>query len=420
MSTGTGRLTVEHLERVLEVTRRLAAPFDLKSMLAAVTDAARQALEAERCSIWLHDATSAELVLEVTSDLGQIRLPAGVGLVGLCAHTRAVINVPDCYADPRFDPAVDRSSGFRTRCSLTLPLLDHAGALVGVMQMLNRADGVFDAADESLALALAAQCALALQRARATQALVEAESMRQELEVARRVQMSSLPSRMPALAGYDCHGLSRPATLTGGDTFDLALMPQGLLVVLADATGHGIGPALSVTQMHAMLRMALRLGTPLEATHWQLNNLLVDTMADDRFITAFIGLLAPATHHMRYISAGQGPLLHFHAASGECSVHGPSCFPLGAMDLVAARVSIELSLDPGDVLVLLSDGIYEYHDPDGNLFGEDRVRKLVRALAGGSMAALCDALLAQVLRFARGAPQDDDITVVLVKREAPS
>ena len=171
---------------------------------------------------------------------------------------------PTATPTARFNPDVDKRSGYRTRCMLTLPLVDHKDVLVGVMQVLNKADGVFDADDEVLATALAAQCAVALQRVRMTAALIEGEKMRQELEMARVVQMSTLPARMPALPGYDVYGMCRPAGLTGGDTFDLAVLDQGLLAVLGDATGHGIGPALSVTQMQAMLRMAFRLGADLE------------------------------------------------------------------------------------------------------------------------------------------------------------
>ena len=183
------------------------------------------------------------------------------------------------------------------------------------MQVLNKKGGVFDAEDETLATALAAQCAVALQRVRMTEALIEGEKMRQELETAREVQMSTLPATMPVVAGYDVFGTFRPAELTGGDTFDLVLLDQGLLVVLADATGHGIAPALSVTQMHAMLRMAFRLGADLETAFMHVNNQLAETLADDRFITAFIGLLDPQSHRLRFHSGGQGPILHFQAAT---------------------------------------------------------------------------------------------------------
>lgn len=410
-------LSTQDLQKVLEVTRALAAPFDLLAMLSEVTAAARQVLQAERASVWLHDAARQELVLEVATDVRHVRIPVGYGLVGACARERQVINVPDCYADPRFDSSVDRRTGYRTRCSLTLPLIDHKGELVGVMQVLNRTGGVFDAADEALATALAAQCAVALQRVRMMDAVLEGERMRQELELARTVQMSSLPSTMPAIPGYDVYGLSRPAAETGGDTFDLAPLDGRLLVVLGDATGHGIAPALSVTQMHAMLRMALRLGTGLETAYLQLNNLLAETMAEDRFITAFIGLLDPAAHVLRYVSAGQAPILHFRAATGTCATYGPTAFPLAAMPLAKARPAPELPLAPGDVLVLLSDGIYEYGRADGTQFGEQRVKELVAARRRDGMEALAAALLDAVAAFADGAPQEDDITLVLVGRE---
>jgi phosphoserine phosphatase len=413
-----GGLSAEDLATILEVTRGLAAPFDLMSMLAAVTSAARQVLRADRCSVWLHDPAADELVLEVATDIRHVRVAVGVGLVGSCARERRIINVPDCYADPRFDPGVDKRSGYRTRCSLTLPLVDHGSVLVGVMQVLNRAEGVFDAADEQLAAALAAQCAVALQRVRMTEALIEGEKMRQALEVARVVQMSTLPATMPALAGYDVHGRFVPADLTGGDTFDLAPLEQGLLVVLGDATGHGIAPALSVTQMHAMLRMAFRLGADLETAFTQVNNLLADTLAADRFITAFIGLLDARTHAIRYLSGGQGPILHFDAASGQCRRHRPTCFPLGAMRLAASRPAVTLALQPGDVLLLLSDGIFEYHDAAQRPFGEDRVERIVAEHHGGTMAELSAILFDAIRGFAHGAPQEDDMTIVLVKREA--
>jgi sigma-B regulation protein RsbU (phosphoserine phosphatase) len=101
----------------------------------------------------------------------------------------------------RFNPDVDRQSNYRTRCMLTLPLVDHKDVLVGVMQVLNKANGVFDESDEALAMVLAAQCAVALQRVRMTAAVIEGEKMRQELEMAREVQMSTLPSVMPSIAG---------------------------------------------------------------------------------------------------------------------------------------------------------------------------------------------------------------------------
>ena len=348
------------MEAILAVTSKLAAPFDLKTMLSEVVSAAKQVLRADRGTVWLYDAAADQLVIEIATGFAPVRVSATAGLVGACARNRRIINVPDCYADERFNPEVDKRSGYRTRCMLTLPLVDHKDVLVGVMQVLNKVDGVFDENDEALATVLAAQCAVALQRVRMTEALIEGEKMRQELETARVVQMSTLPAVMPSVPGYDLYGTSRPASQTGGDTFDLSVIDQGLLTVLGDATGHGIAPALSVTQMHAMLRMAFRMGADLETAFMQVNNQLAATLADDRFITAFIGLLDVAAHRMRFHSGGQAPILHFQAATGRCARHDPTSFPLAAMPLSTLRPAVNLDLLPGDILVLLSDGIYEY------------------------------------------------------------
>lgn len=415
---GLDALSRQDIETMLAVTRALAAPFELPAMLHAVTDAACNVLHAERGSVWLLDAAAGELVLEVASDLQRVRLPLGVGLVGACALERRPVNVPDCYADPRFDADIDRASGYHTRCCLALPLVDHQGALVGVMQLLNKVGGVFTAADEALASALAAQCAVALTRVRMTAALIEGERLRQELELARQVQLRTLPTAMPALPGYAMHGSFLPASLTGGDTYDLAHTARGLLVVLADATGHGIGPALSVTQMHAMLRMALRMGADLPTAFRHVNDQLADTLADGRFVTAFIGLLDAATHRLHFISGGQGPILHFQAARQACTTHKATSFPMGAMPLPRPCAPVALDLAPGDILVLLSDGIFEFEDAAGAAFGQARVEATVRLHHGLAPAALADALLQAVHAHAGGAPQQDDITMVLLKREA--
>ena len=411
-------LSARDLEPILAVASKLAAPFDIETMLAEVVDAAMRVLQAERASVWLYDRNADELVLRVANDIAPVRIAAGTGLVGSCARTREIINVPDCYADARFDPTTDRRSGYRTRCLLTLPLIDHKGVLVGVMQVLNKAHGVFDSADEALGRVLAAQCAVALQRTLMMEELIEGEKMRQQLETARVVQMSTLPSAMPEVPGYDVYGTFKPADLTGGDTFDLALIEQGLLVVLGDATGHGIGPALSVTQMQAMLRMAFRMGADLETAYLQVNNQLAERLPADRFITAFIGLLDPATHRLRFHSGGQAPIFCYKAASGACADYKPTSFPLAAMPLERLRAAITLDLEPGDVLALVSDGVFEYRNMAGAEFGEQRVREMLASHHRKPAAELCAILLDEVRAFAGDAPQEDDMTVVLVKRTA--
>ena len=123
---------------MLEVTRKLSAPFDLDTMLTEVVDAAREVLDADRGTVFLYDENSNELVVRVATKLGSIRIPADKGIVGESAMSRKLINVPDCYADERFNRAIDRQTGYHSRCMLTIPLIGFEDTLVGVLQILNK------------------------------------------------------------------------------------------------------------------------------------------------------------------------------------------------------------------------------------------------------------------------------------------
>jgi phosphoserine phosphatase len=357
------------------------------------------------------------LEMRVARGLDAIRIPADLGIVGECVRTLAPINVPDCYADPRFNRDVDKTTGKRTRCMLSLPLVGDDDQLVGVLQVVNRRERAFDADDEAVALALAAQCAVALQRAQLTERLVATEALRQEIAVAREVQMATLPATPPAVPGYDLAGLFLPTDDTGGDTYDFVPCADGsLFVLMGDATGHGIGPALSATQVRAMLRVAERLGAGLDDAFRHINDQLVADLPEDRFVTAFLGRLDPVAHVIDYHSGGQGPLLHFRAADGACALFPPTTFPMGAISLPALKPPERVALAPGDVFALLSDGVYEYEDGEGKQFGEDGVARVLRAHRDAPMAEVLDALLAAVRAFGAGAPQLDDVTAVLVRR----
>jgi phosphoserine phosphatase len=410
-------LSRDALRRILEITRDLARPLDLGTLLYAVVDAAKDLLDAEGGTVWQYLPDEHVLEMRVARGLDAVRIPADQGLAGECVRSLAPINVPDCYADARFNRAVDVATGQRTRCMLTLPLVGDDDHLVGVLQVVNRRTGVFDADDEAVALALAAQCAVALQRAQLTERLVATEALRQEIAVAREVQMATLPATPPPVPGYDLAGLFLPTDDTGGDTYDFVPRADGsLFVLMGDATGHGIGPALSATQVRAMLRVAQRLGAGLDDAFRHINDQLVADLPGDRFVTAFLGRLDPVAHVLEYHSGGQGPLLHFHAADGVCELFPPTTFPLGAVELPRLKPPARVVFAPGDVFALVSDGVYEFQDGSGDLFGEEGVARVLRAHRGEPMAQLLEALLAAVRAFARGAPQLDDITIVLVRR----
>lgn len=412
-------LRPEALLQILEVTRRLAAPFDLPSVLVEIAEAARSVLRAERATVWLYDPESGTLVLEGTeSSPSPVRAGLHQGVLGVTARTRAIVNVPDCRMEPRFDPAVDLDFDNDVRCMLSVPLIEH-NALVGVLQVVDSALGHFTAEDELVATTLATQCVVFIQRERITRSVLMAEKLDREIKLARDIQMSTLPSEMPRLPGYDLAGQFCPADQTGGDTFDLVMLDEHrLFVLLGDASGHGIGPALSSTQMTGMLRVALRLGADLESIFTHVNNQLVEDLPDEHFVTAFLGILDAASNEVHFHSAGQGPLLHFHAATGECEWRAPTTFPMGFVRYPNVDPPQSIMLEPGDVLGLISDGVFEREDAESRQFGTEGVERVVGLHHGRPMSDLLATLLDALHDFAGSTPQADDITVVLVRRRS--
>ena len=411
------QLEAESLRQILEVTRKLAAPFDLDTMLSEVVDAALNILHAERGTVFLYDETTDELVARVATGLEPIRIASDKGIVGECAQTRTTINVPDCYADERFNREIDKKTGYKSRCMLTIPLIGYEDSLVGVLQILNKHNGIFDEQDEFVGSALAAQAAVVLHRVKLTEAMIVSEKLDREITVARDVQMGTLPKQMPSLRGYDVAGMFSPTDQTGGDLFDFVPMSDDLLFVLmGDATGHGIGPALSATQVRSMVRVALRLGASLDDTFTYINDQLVEDLPDDRFVTGFFGVLDALNHKMRFHSGGQGPIMHYHAATGKYDWYEASTFPLGYMNQTNLPDAIEIDIAPGDILGLISDGIFEYENQTGTHFGQAGVRNIIDDDPEAPMSDVVANMLAAAQAHGDDIPQADDITIVLIRR----
>jgi phosphoserine phosphatase len=416
-TTVTNEITRASLVRILEIMHRLAAPEAMPELLREIIEVGKVAIVAEAGVLWLYERKSRELVRVVPSSDAPPRLALGEGWAGQCAQQRVISNITDCRSDALFQAQPVEVPGLETRSLLNVPVLGRDSQVLGVMQWLGERSGQFDQHDEWVGPALAAQAAVAIQHAYMTDELLASTILKKEVAVAREIQQSTLPSEMPTVPGYDLHGRFLPTDHTGGDLYDLVALDDRIFLLLGDATGHGFGPALSATQLQAMLRVAFRLGANLDQAFCQVNNQMAEDLPDDRFITAFIGFLDPQTHEIEYHSAGQGPILHFSAERGQCHWYKPTTFPVGIMELDGSDRSTRLGLAPGDILALISDGVYEYTALDGSQFGEHRVGQLIAANQHLDMAQLGELLVREAVAFGGAAPQADDITLVLLRRE---
>ncbi len=436
--------------RVFRVIEHLAVSSNLEEIISLIIDSLRDCLAAERATVFQFDERSQELYISQAHGFAGVRFPITRGIAGEAARSRAIINVPDAWQDARFNPEFDKKTGFRTRGMLTIPLLSFDGKLQGVAQVLNKrvaapAHGStpadpeapieqFDPADEIVAKVLASQAAVALRRARLIDAEIRKNKIEGDLAVARTIQQASLPKDIPSIPGYDIAAGTTPADETGGDTFDLIDLSTlavdgagtmgdkgsptnhpGVVVLMGDATGHGVGPALSVAQARAMVRMGVRLGASLDRIAVHLNAQLTEDLPPGRFITAFIGHLRPGAHEIEYVAPGQAPLVIVRA-EGTLEETSANAMPLGIDPDLGAEHVQPLRLNPGDVFLLLSDGYYEAMDPEGEQFGMDRTLAAVASTNGGTAAEILAALNEATKVFARGRPFGDDQTAVIVKR----
>jgi serine phosphatase RsbU (regulator of sigma subunit) len=248
---------------------------------------------------------------------------------------------------------------------------------------------------------------------------VQLDRVEYGLKVARSIQMGLLPRRAPSLPGYDVAGWSQPAEQTGGDYYDWTELRGGrVMFTVADAAGHGIGPALLVAACRAYFRAVAARDDPLERVAAQVDALVAGDAVDGRFITAAIALLDPARHQLSLYSAGHAPTYLYVASTDEVTTFDADQPPLGAGaggadDDSPARV---LSLAPGDALVLLTDGFFESPDSRGEQLGIRRLGESIRRHHSLPADALIRRLHEEVLEFSRGVPQSDDLTAVVIKR----
>lgn len=245
----------------------------------------------------------------------------------------------------------------------------------------------------------------------------ELDAVEHDLEIARDIQRSLLPQTAPNIPGFDIVGMSRPAQQTGGDYYDWQTLPDGrLALVIADATGHGIGPALLTAVCRAYTRASTPLMTELHTLMHRINVLVHSDVQGTRFITLALAVLDPVKAEMSLLSAGHGPTLLLRAATGKVEQFGGHGIPLGLDADEIYEQQTTLKMEPDDVMLLITDGIFEWQRADGQAFGTQRLVEALCQAQSGNAQAILDHVDQAVRRFAEGSPQADDVTALVIKR----
>jgi sigma-B regulation protein RsbU (phosphoserine phosphatase) len=308
---------------------------------------------------------------------------------------------------------------------LLLPLAVRDKLLGFISLGPKRSEEPYTGSDVRLLKSVAAQTGLALENANLLQTVADEvakrERLNREVEIAREVQERLFPQKLPVIAGLDYAGHCRPALGVGGDYYDFLALPQGLLgIAIGDVSGKGIAAALMMASLQASLRSeATRAPENLAAAVANVNRLVYEASASNRYATFFYGQYDPAQGKFDFVNAGHNPPMLFHRADGGAVTRlEPGGTVIGLIENAHYQQG-SVRISPGDLLVAFTDGISEAMNLEDEEWGEDRLLDSIRGCQAKTAQELLESVFAAATQFAGAAPQHDDMTLVVLRAFAP-
>jgi len=409
---------LRHLSMLHTISGELTSTLDLDAVLTTCLQRVQEAFASAAASILLVEGT--DLVFRVASgaraaEAKRVRVPFGRGIAGWVVEHRQGVIVNDVQHDPRFYPEVDRHTGYLTRSLMAAPLIVNERA-IGAVEVSNKLDD-YTAADLDLLGTIAGSAAIAIENARLYLVAVEKGRLEREMQVAREVQASLLPRTIPHISGWEFAARWQPQREVAGDYYDFILAEDAsrLGLVIADVTDKGMPAALFMALTRSMVRASLEGETSAAEAITKANRLICANSTTAMPVTLFYGRVTPSGGGLIYVNAGHNPPLLYRSSSGSFEELGRTGLVLG-VDSSIQLDQHSTSLEPGDCLVLYTDGVTDALNAAEQPFGEQRLRSTIEASASGSAQAIALALLQALQEFIGGADPFDDITLLVAKR----
>jgi serine phosphatase RsbU (regulator of sigma subunit) len=408
---------------LLEVSQAMANAHTVDAMLEQVVRLTPLLAGVDRCAALLRDPQGDEFRVartymgrrDLVSNLEGVRLRAGdLPLLDLAVRTRRLQRVDDTSQSDLVPPAW--REGVANKTLVAAPLLVQ-GEVRGVLlvdsiepfhSMSQRREAILNGIAQQLSLNLENFQLLAQEQDRIRLA--------QELQVAQRIQASLLPAVTPAVEGYEIAHVWDPAREVGGDFYDFLPLPHGRLgLLMADVADKGIPAALFMATTSTLLRVSAHDHAAPDQALLHANAWINAGNREDMFVTAWYGILDPASHRFDFANAGHSLALHVPAVDGVIRMLRPAGMPLGVTeDLVLERDAITLA--PGDMIVLYTDGVIDALNEGEEDFGQDRLEALLFGRRDQPAQEVVAALRRAVLAHVGQAPLFDDVTLVVLRR----
>lgn len=407
------------LALISKVGITLLSSATLNDTLEQIVSLVFEAVPADRCLIMMRDQGSEDLRVAVArlrdrvGEVGEIRVSRNV-LDEVVMRGKSVLT-SDAQHDPRFASGTMVLQGVRSVLAVPLGVAEKVFGIIYADSPI--AEGRFTEDHLKVLTTLASVAAIRVENTRLVEARLERERLERELALASEIQQRFQPTAPPHVEGYELQGISFPCYEIGGDYYDFIEREDGRLVIaLGDVSGKGTAAALLMSSLHAAVHAQSASHDSLSATISAVNRYLADNIPANRFVTLFYAELDPVTGALSFLNAGHNPPLIVHSA-GTVEQLASGGLPLGIKPDAEYREG-RTQLQPGDVLVIYSDGVTEAVSPTGEEFGATRLYEVVARNVNASAAGIRDRIESSLTKFAQGTSAADDITLVIVKRQA--
>jgi len=415
--------TIDKLRMLLDITKRISRSLDLQEVLNLVMDTLDSLIPYDAAGIFVIQCRDKELVPEGEEpcefkseavrgydidELQDLHLKLGEGFIGSVALSATPIISPDVRADPIYINARDK-----TRSEMVAPIISN-DEVIGVFDLESDQFNAYSEDDLEVLMMLASQVAIIIEKVMLHEQLIEKKRLEGQLEVARQVQLALLPPHDPEIAGYDISAYNFPTEEVSGDYYDwVKVFADQIAIVIADVSGKGVPAAILMAFLRASLRAASHIGYATHISMSKVNELLWESIERNQFVTAFYGILDASKGTLAYSNAGHNPALLVNAA-GTSRYIDKGEQPLG-MFRETRYHEYYLEFEPGDVLVLYTDGATEASSPSGEEFGRERLAQAVKEIYDRPAREMIASLQMAVLEWTDNKGATDDVTFFIIK-----
>ncbi|HEV7374219.1 MAG TPA: GAF domain-containing SpoIIE family protein phosphatase [Pyrinomonadaceae bacterium] len=421
----TVQLTVtDKLRLLLDITKKISRSLDLREVLNMVMDTLGSLIPYDAAGIYVLKCSKIDAPAPVANqtcvftteavrgydidDLMELRLKMGEGIIGHVALKGDPVISPDVRNDPRYVNAREE-----TRSEMVAPIISN-DEVIGVFDLESDKLNAYDSDDLQVLLLLASQVAIIIEKVMLHEQLIEKKRLEGQLEVARQVQLELLPASDPKLEGFDICAWNFSTEEVSGDYYDwVSIYDDQIGLVIADVSGKGVPAALLMAFLRASLRAAIHIGYAPHISMAKVNYLLWESIERNQFVTAFYGVLDASNKTLAYTNAGHNPPLLMNR-DGTANFIERGGLPLG-MFRNTRYYEYYQSIEPGQTLVLYTDGVTEATGIKEEEYGRDRLEEAVRANRHLTAKDLITAIQQDVLAWTDGRGASDDMTFFIVK-----